>query len=317
MKVLVVDEMHPSLPGMLKEIGLEPVYLPHINKDEIAATLAQEPFIGLIIRSKAKVDEQLLQAAKHLKFVARAGAGTDNVDKSYLQKRKIKLVHAAEGNSDAVAEHTLGMILALLNKFVKGHSQISRFEFLREPNRGAELKGKTVGIIGYGYMGRAVAQRLTCLGAYCVYYDIKNIKIGKKYAKPVDLDYIWQHAHIISLHIPLTPENRHWVNYQFFEKCLQKPIIINTSRGEVLVLNDLLQAIKAGIISGAGLDVFENEKFNTLTVEQKNTLQALINTGEVLCTPHVAGWTVESYLKINQVLTHKIKNLIWRLHPIC
>jgi D-3-phosphoglycerate dehydrogenase len=314
-KILIVDEMHPGLPDMLAEIGTTPIYAPQIQRDEIIQKLPD--CFGIIIRSKTKVDEDLLSHAPKLKFVARAGSGVDGVDVQFLKKNKICLITAAEGNRDAVGEHTVGMMLALLNRFIPAHNEISNLIFRREANRGEELKGKTVGLIGYGNMGQAVAKRLFSFEAQVIYYDIKRIRTGNKYARPVTLEQLQKAADIISIHIPLTPQNRNFINSDFIKQCTQKPYIFNTARGEILNMKDLLEAIESGIVRGAGLDVFENERFQTLTIEQKNTLKALHNTGKVLFTPHVAGWTKESYLKINQVLTQKIKNLIWLREPLC
>ncbi len=311
MKFLIIDDMHPSILPLLAEIQVEVDYLPDIKRDEILAKISE--YEGLIFRSKTQIDAELLEKAANLQIIARAGAGLDNVNLEEVQKRNIHLCNAPEGNRDAVAEHTIGLLLGMMNNMQTAHQEISNGKWLRVGNRGYEIKNKTVGIIGYGNIGREVAHRLSSFGCEILAFD-KNKKgyltaeYADKLVQEVDLDTIFQKAHIISLHIPLNKENKDWVNTAFFEKFKHNIWFINTSRGEIVVQNDLVNAIKQGKILGAGLDVLENEKLHTLTPTQKDDFDFLTHQPNVYLTPHVAGWTHESYLRINEVLVKKIKD---------
>ncbi|MCB0497786.1 MAG: phosphoglycerate dehydrogenase [Cyclobacteriaceae bacterium] len=299
--------MHESLLPMLKNIGIEAFYKPDINRGEIIETLSD--FEGLIIRSKTFVNEELLEHASNLKFVGRAGSGIDNLDVDYLEKRGIEIINAPEGNQDAVGEHTIGLILSLLHNLFQGHSQVLGNIWDREGNRGQELGSKTVGIIGYGHMGSTVAKKLQSFGCRVIAYDKYQPDFNTKYAKSVALEELKSETDILSLHVPLTDETFKMTDNGFFESFRKDIIFINTSRGEVASFDSIVDAIKSGKIAKAALDVLENEKLKTLTPGQLDNLNWLKNTGKVIFTPHVAGWTTESYIRINEVLVRKISHI--------
>lgn len=308
MKVLIIDEMHESIIPMLNDIKLEVDSRPNINREEIISILGN--YEGLIVRSKTMIDAELLQNAKKLKFVARAGAGVDNVEVEELEKRNIELINAPEGNRDALAEHAMGMLLSLFNKINTADQEIRKGIWDREGNRGVELMGKTVGLLGFGNMGSAFAKRLSSFDCKILAFDAEKTGFSNEYVEEVSLEKIQSEAQILSIHIPMSAENRGIVNHEFLSRFKKLDYIINTSRGEVLILKDLLNLLKDGDIKGAALDVLENEKINTLKGDDLTVFQELTNIKEVILTPHVAGWSFESYERINKVLSQKIKLLV-------
>jgi len=306
-KVIITDTMHHSIIEMFQDIGFDVNYKPEIVRDEIIKLLPE--YDGLVIRSKTRIDKELLNAGCKLRFIARAGAGLDEIDLEEVEKRGIEILNAPEGNRDAVAEHTIGLILALLNNFRKGNSQIRNYIWDREGNRGRELSHSTVGIIGYGYMGSAVAKRLHPFGCRILAYDKYKIGFDNDIVEEVSLYQIFEHSDILSLHIPLTPETKGMINDAFIKRFKKPVYIINTARGEILVLKDLLKNMQEGKVLGAGLDVLENEKLQNLTSEEKQIMEGLFTMENTFFTPHVAGWSHESYIKINETLANKIKVL--------
>jgi len=288
---------------MLKGINVDFDYLPEITRSEIKYLLPK--YDGLIIRSKTKVDRDLIKNAK-LKFVARAGAGIDNLDTSVLAKHGVAIINAPEGNRDAVGEHTIGLILNLLHNLTKSHNQITENNWDREGNRGWELASLTVGIFGYGNTGTAVAKKLSGFGCNVIAYD-KYLEVNPgNDVEMVDLDTFFKRTNILSLHIPLTEETDGLVNIGFLNKFYHNLIFMNTSRGEIAPLNELKKAIKTRKIRMAGLDVLENENIPSMNEQQYADFCWLKESGKVLFTPHVAGWTMESYQRINEVLVDKI-----------
>jgi len=308
MKVLIIDEMHESITSLLKELNLEVEYLPQIKREEIISIIGN--YEGLIVRSKTQIDAELLQNANRLKFVARAGAGVDNVEVEALEKRNIPLINAPEGNRDALAEHAMGMLLSLFNKINTADQEVRSGKWDREGNRGVELMGKTVGLLGFGNMGSAFAKRLSSFACKIIAYDAEKTGFSNEYVEEVNLEKLKAEAQILSLHIPMNAQNKGIINYEFLLGFKKLDYIINTSRGEVLILKDLLKLLKSGKIKGVALDVLENEKINSLNKEELLVFQELTSLKEVLLTPHVAGWSFESYEKINIVLSQKIKLLV-------
>ncbi|WP_289031391.1 2-hydroxyacid dehydrogenase [uncultured Algoriphagus sp.] len=305
MKILIIDKMHSSIIPLLEKEGHQADYRPNITRSEIMEALPL--YEGLVIRSKTPMDRDLLEKAHNLKFIARAGAGLDQIDLEYLAENEIQLFHAAKGNRDAVAEHAIGGLLALMNHLIKSDQEVRKGIWDREGNRGYELKGKTVGIMGYGNMGRAFAKRLKGFGVDVLAYD----KYKKDFEDNLVQEVIWEklkaEADILSLHVPLTEVTRNFFTFDEL-KSFAKPFwLINTARGEVISFETLNQALDAGILRGAVLDVLENEKFNRFSPEQKTEFEKLANRENVIFTPHVAGWTFESYEKINEVLVKQIK----------
>lgn len=259
---------------------------------------------GLAIRSKFEVDKAFMDAAPNLRFITRAGAGIDNIDGDYAAQKGIEIYNAPEGNSDAVGEHAVGMLLALMNKFNIGNLEVRDGKWLREENRGYELKGRTVGIIGYGHMGQSFARKLSGFEVNVIAYDKYKTGFSDRYTREVSMEEIVKHSDILSLHVPLTAETQYLADDEYFFH-FKKPIFfINTSRGKTAKVRSVLNAIEQGKIIGAALDVLEVEKFPALG--EQEWYADLCKTNKVILTPHVAGWTFESYRKISEVLAGKL-----------
>ncbi|PRY05370.1 D-3-phosphoglycerate dehydrogenase [Pontibacter ummariensis] len=306
-RVLIIDEMHPSIFPMLENIGLEADYRPDIKPAEVREAL--QGFEGLVVRSKMRITAETLELAQSLNYVARAGAGVDNIDVQALQERGIALVSANEGNRQAVGEFALGALLALMRNMNRSDRQVREKVWLREENRGEEISGKTVGIIGFGNMGQSFARVLAGFNCRLLAYDRYAPDKVKEPVLHVPLETIQAEADIVSLHIPYLPENLHLANDAFFSG-FQKPVwFVNTSRGDVVDQAALVKHLRAGTLKGAALDVLENEKLQTLTAQQQENFSYLATSDQVILTPHIAGWTHESYLKINEVLVAKIAQL--------
>lgn len=303
---LIVDEMHLSIISLLEEIGIEPDYRPDITKEEVPGIIGN--YTGIIIRSKMKITKDLLDKAKKLRFVARAGAGLDNIDLDAVKKNKVELFNAPEGNMDALAEHTVAMTLTLLNRIHISDREVRKGIWNREGNRGFEIKNKCIALIGYGYMGRAVAKRLKAFDCSVIAFDKYIEGFSDEYVREVSMDEVFEKADLVSFHIPLTEETKAKVDKNYLKKFKKDIWLVNTARGEILVLKDMVELIKEGKIKGAALDVLENEKLSDLTAEQKETFNFMASSDQVLMTPHVGGWTHESYKRINEVLVDKIKS---------
>jgi D-3-phosphoglycerate dehydrogenase / 2-oxoglutarate reductase len=302
---LIIDEMHESIIPMLERISVKADYRPEISRAEILNIIGN--YEGLIIRSKTSVDKELLSRAVKLKFIARAGAGMDQIDVEETEKKNILLFNAPEGNRDALAEHCIGMMLNLLNKICISDMQVKKGMWDREGNRGYELKGKTVGLIGYGFMGRAVAEKLKSFGCRVIAYDKYLKKFSYEYVEEVSLEEIFEETDILSLHIPLNEETRRMINEDYFNRFKKNIWLINTARGEILPLDALNKVLKSGKLRGAALDVLENEKLKDLNVQERKNFDELAASEKVLLTPHVGGWSFESYVRINEILVSKIK----------
>jgi len=297
--------MHLSILDMLEKEGFQVTYSPKITRAEIIDQVGA--YEGLIIRSKTPMDRELLEKATRLKFIGRAGAGLDQIDLDYLNDRGVKLFHAAKGNRDAVAEHAIGGLLALFNHIPKADQEVRKGIWDREGNRGHELMGKTVGIFGYGNMGSAFAKRLKGFGVQVLAYDKYKVDFGTETVHEVMWEKVKAEADVLSIHVPLTPETRDFFTLEEL-KSFAKPFwLINTARGEVISFETLNQALDQGVLKGAVLDVLENEKFQKFSASQKAGFERLAQRENVIFSPHVAGWTFESYIKINEVLVKQIK----------
>lgn len=304
-KVLIIDEMHLSIIPLLEKEGYVVDYHPEIKRSEILDKIDQ--YTGIIIRSKTPIDRELLLKAKQLKFIGRAGAGLDKIDLDYLVQHDIKLFHAAEGNMDAVGEHAVGGLLALFNHINKADAEVKKGVWKREENRGEELIGKTVGIFGYGNMGSSFAKKLAGFDVNILAYDKYKSGFGNFHVREASLGQILEEADILSMHVPLTLETRNFLNLDLLER-FKKPIyFINTARGEIISFDTVNEALDRGIFKGAVLDVLENEKFATFTADQKIAFEKLAVRDNVIFSPHIAGWTFQSYEKINEVLVEKIR----------
>lgn len=304
---LVIDPMHESLFAMMDNIGWLVDYQPEITRDRIKEIASN--YGGLIVRSKTVIDGDLLGAAPTIRFVGRAGAGLDNLDLDFLNRHKIAVLHASEGNRDAVGEYTVGALLSLMRNIPRADAQVRQMVWEREANRGEEIMSKTVGIIGYGNMGKAFAKRLSGFGCNIIAYDKYKTSFSDDCCTECAMDQIWENADILSIHIPLTPETRGLITLEYLAR-FRKPIILaNTARGEIVDLRVLAEALQNGRLRGAVLDVLQNEKLNRLTPEQAASFDFLRKRSDVIFTPHIAGWTFESHVKINVALVDKIKLL--------
>lgn len=313
LKVLIADKLHDSFNFHFSNNKIEYTYAFDWKDNEILNQI--QNFDGLILRSRFVIDEEFMSHTKDLIFIARVGSGTDGIDKKLLAKNNIKLLTAPEGNRNAVTEHTLGLIFSVLNNFKKAQNELANFEWKREENRGIELSGKTVGVIGYGNVGKLLSQKLNALGCKVLAFDKRNKK-QDNFAKIVTLEELQEKAHIVSLHIPLDDDvngedgNFHFADDTFFQNFKNPIFLFNTSRGEVVDTEALLKYLKNGKIKGAGLDVLENEKLKTFTTLQKEQFEEFIALENVILTPHVAGWTHESYENLNKVLGQKINEFV-------
>ncbi|CDF77846.1 phosphoglycerate dehydrogenase [Formosa agariphila KMM 3901] len=308
MNILHLDSNHPLLKQQLIDFGFTNHDDFTSTKSEVEAKIHQ--YDGIIIRSRFTIDKQFLDAAKNLKFIGRVGAGLENIDCDYAQSKGVYLISAPEGNRNAVGEHTLGMLLSLFNKLNKADHEVREGNWLREANRGIELDGKTVGIIGYGNMGNAFSKKLRGFDVNVLCYDIKA-GVGNENAKQVDLETFQNQVDVVSLHVPQTPLTQNMINAEFING-FKKPFwFFNTARGKSVVTTDLVSALKSGHILGAGLDVLEYEKTsfeNLFTADNMpEAFNHLIQSENVLLTPHVAGWTIESKEKLAQTIVDKIQ----------
>lgn len=306
-KVLFIDTTHPKLPSMLEEAGFKVVHFYENNSDELKNIASQ--FIGFIIRSKFKMDEDILQYASNLKFIGRVGAGMENIDIEYADKKGIVCFNAPEGNRDAVGEQAIAMLLALFNNLLTADAEVRKGIWKREENRGVEIGGKTVGIIGYGNTGGAFARKLSGFNVKVLAYDKYKSDFSDEYVKESDLREIFEDADIVSFHIPLTEETQFMANEDFFNSFTKEVFVINTSRGKILKTDDLLRSLESGKVKGACLDVLEYEGLSFENLNSKNLPQGfvkLVNRKDVILSPHIAGWTHESNIKLSEVLAGKI-----------
>jgi D-3-phosphoglycerate dehydrogenase len=302
MKILIVDDLHPVFKEQAALLGFEVDDRPLITREETMAVI--KDYAGIAVRTKFRIDQELFDAAPNLKFVARAGAGLDNIDEAIAKERNIQLFNAPEGNMDAVGEHAIGLLLSLMNNFRNADQQIRSGKWDREGNRGYELKGKTVGIIGYGFMGKSFAKKLKGFDVNVIAYDKYKTGFSDEFAKEVSMEEIVRQSDVLSLHVPLTAETRHMVDEEYLFH-FRKPIFfINTARGEIVNTKAVLNALKQGKIRGAGLDVLEAEKFPLMSNQE--WFAELAASDKVILTPHVGGWTFDSYRKISEVLVEKL-----------
>ena len=309
-KVFVTDGVHPLLIEGLEALGFHCDYQPKISLEKVRTMV--HDYEGIIINSKILMDKNMFDAGKDLKFVGRLGSGLEIIDLEYAAKRDVAIHRAPEGNCNAVAEHALGMLLALANNFLEGDAEVRQKNWQREKNRGFEVMGKTIGIIGFGYTGMSFAEKLEGMGMRVLAFDKykKHYADNFRYVEATDLETIKKEADIISLHLPYTSETYHYIKSNFIEECKDGVIFINTSRGSVIHTEDLITHLENGKIGGACLDVFENEKPQTFSQKEEELYQRLYACRNVILSPHVAGWTHESKKRLAEVLLDKItKNL--------
>lgn len=307
MKVLHLDTNHPLLIEQLNDLGFTNDEDYSSSKETILNKIHN--YDGIVIRSRFAIDKTFLNKAMNLKFIGRVGAGLENIDCEYAASKNIELIAAPEGNRNAVGEHTLAMLLSLFNKLNKANKEVSSGKWLREENRGVELDGKTVGIIGYGNMGKAFAKKLRGFNVEVLCYDIKP-NIGDENCRQVSLEELQQKAVVLSLHTPHNQLSNRMIDEKFINNMKNNFWLLNTARGTAVVTKDLVAALQSGKILGAGLDVLEYEKssfeglFSSIVPVE---FQYLIESENVLLTPHVGGWTIESNQKLAQIIVDKIK----------
>ena len=309
-KILHIDSNHPLLWEQLEQAGFHNEADFTSSKSEIETKI--QNYHGIVIRSRFKIDREFLDKAINLKFIARVGAGLESIDCDYAKGKNIQLIAAPEGNRNAVGEHAIGMLLSLMNKLNRADKLVREGKWNREGNRGYELEGKTIGLIGYGNMGKSFAKKLRGFDVEVLCYDILP-NVGDENAKQVSLKELQQKSDVLSLHIPWTPETDKMVNTNFINAFAKSFWLINTSRGKNVVTDDLVTALQLGKIIGAGLDVLEYEKvsFENLFIDsdRPKAFEYLLQAENVLLTPHIAGWTYESHQKLAQIIVDKIKKL--------
>ena len=310
MKILHLDSTHPYLSNELNKLGFDNFFDFKSSKKEIENKI----FIydGIIIRSRIPIDKILMDKATNLKFIARVGSGIENIDIKYAKKNNIKIISSPEGNSNAVGEHALGMLLSLINNISYSHNEIINGKWSREANRGYELKNKTVGLIGYGHTGKSFAKKLSGFDVSTIFFDLKS-NLKNEFATEVTLKEIKETADVISIHSSLTKESYEILNTKFINECKKPFWLINTSRGNCVKIKDLIKGIKEKKVLGAALDVLEFEKksFEKLleTSMSNDDFSFLINSKKIILTPHIAGWTHESKLLLVKIILDKIKKL--------
>ena len=308
-KVLITDYVHDHLISGLEDLGYEVIYNQKFNPEDLQDAVKE--LSGIVINSKIKMTQSIIQSAPHLKFIGRLGSGLEIIDLECAEENNIAVFNTPSGNCDAVAEHAIGMLLMLNNNLMQADRQVRQKHWDREGNRGTEVMGKTLGIIGLGHTGRSLARKLSGWALDIIYYDPYVLENPEDYdyLSKVSLDTLCRSSDIISLHVPLTEETKGMVDRDFLMKCQRKPVLINTSRGKVVDTQALISALDQQTIRGACLDVFENEKPHSFTSEEDQLYNRLYALDNVILSPHIAGWTHESLYKIADGLLDKISKL--------
>ncbi len=310
MKAFITDHVHPFLLNYFQVNGIDTVYEPDITVDSFEKKCGA--FEIIIVNSKIKLPKKTIDLAKNLKIVGRLGSGLDGIDIDYLKEKSIHLIRTPEANANAVAEHAIGMLLSLQRKLNQADAEVRDYQWHREKNRGNEVSNLAVGIIGFGHTGSLLAQKMSCLSQKVISYDKYKSHYCAEFPniEEVSLEHLQKHADIISLHVPLTEETHHMVNTEFLQKCRPGVIIVNTSRGAVVKTADLLEGLIHGYVKGACLDVFENEKPHTIDKSNDQVYRKLYKLPHVVLSPHIAGWTHESFFKISKVMSEKLDKVL-------
>jgi D-3-phosphoglycerate dehydrogenase / 2-oxoglutarate reductase len=306
-KVIFIDLPHPLLLRRLEEAGYECVLAGDVPYADVELQIHR--YTGVVINSRFRIGQHFIDKGFRLKFIARVGSGMESIDVEHAKKQGIRCFNSPEGNRDAVGEHSLGLLLAVMNNIARADQQVRQMQWQRDANRGHEIRGKTVGIIGYGNMGSAFAERLSGFGARVIAYDKYKSGFSGKYVLECSLDELQDTADVISLHVPLTEETTWMCDESFIRRCRKPFWLINTARGKVVKTEDLCAALKSGKVMGAGLDVLEYEDISFTKMkagEEPEPLKYLLAAPNVVLTPHIAGWTAESKVKLADILAEKI-----------
>ena len=307
-KVLITAYAHPALKEQLTAKGFVVDVNEKMNYQDLKVIVGE--YEGLIITTKLKIDEAIIDAAQQLKWIGRLGSGMEIVDVEYAKKRGIQCVSSPEGNRDAVGEHALGMLLSLMHHIDRSYREVIDGKWIRDGNRGSELGGKTIGIIGYGNTGSAFAKLLGAFGVVVLAYDKYKIGFASGHVREASLEQIQLHADVISIHLPLNDETHHFADSTFFSKLRRTPFFLNTSRGAVVDTGALITALDANQISGAGLDVLENEDLATYNPVEKEMLENILKRNNTIVTPHIAGYSHEALLKMATTVVEKLEPLL-------